>query len=236
MNTPIPEIVGNIWLEFSSYSQLIIKGLIIGIIASAPMGPTGILCIRRTMQKGRIYGLLTGAGAAVSDMLYALVTGAGMAFAVNFIEDKQNIFWMKLVGSILLFAFGVFMYRTKPKAAPESQTAVRGNGTYFNNFFTAFLLTLSNPLIIFLFLATFNMFTFVIPNHWLAQAVGYLSIIGGAMLWWGGLTWVIEHMSDRMGPDFALRLNRTIGVIVLIISIFYAANTLFNISLPLLHN
>lgn len=228
------DIVSNIWFEFSSYSQLIVKGLLIGIIASAPMGPTGILCIRRTMQKGRIYGLMTGVGAAVSDMFYALITGAGMAFAVNFIEDKQNIFWMKLVGSVLLFIFGLYMYRTKPKPAPESTSAIKGNGTLFNNFFTAFLLTLSNPLIIFLFLATFNMFTFVIPNHWLAQTVGYLSIIGGAMLWWSGLTWVFAHMSDRMGPDFALRINKAIGAIVLIVSILYAANTLFNLSLPYL--
>lgn len=226
------DIVNNIWLEFSSYGQLIIKGLLIGIIASAPMGPVGILCIRRTMQKGRVYGLVTGAGAATSDILYALITGAGMAFAVNFIEDKQNIFWMKLVGSILLFIFGVYMFRTQPKPAPESTAAIKGNGTLFNNFLTAFLLTLSNPLIIFLFLATFNMFTFVIPNHWLAQTLGYLSIVGGAMIWWSGLTWVIAHMNHRMGPDFALTLNRTIGTVVIVVSLLYAANTLFNLSIP----
>lgn len=226
------EIVNNIWLEFSSYSQLIIKGLLIGMIASAPMGPVGILCIRRTMQKGRIYGLLTGMGAAVSDIIYALITGAGMAFAVDLVEDSRTIFWLKLMGSILLFIFGICMYRTQPKPAPESTSAVKGNGTLFNNFLTGFLLTVSNPLIIFLFLATFNMLTFVIPNHWLAQTVGYMSIVGGAMIWWSGLTWVIEHMSDRMGPDFALKLNRTIGIIVLVVSILYAANTLFNLSLP----
>lgn len=229
------EIVNNIWLEFSSYSQLIIKGLIIGIIASAPMGPVGILCIRRTMQKGRIYGLVTGLGAAVSDIFYALITGAGMAFAINFVEDKQNIFFLKLAGSILLFVFGVYMFRTQPKPAPESTATTKGNGTLFNNFITGFFLTVSNPLIIFVFLATFNMLTFVIPNHWLAQTLGYLSIIGGAMLWWSGLTWVIAHMSDSMGSNFAVTLNRIIGSIVLVVSILYAANTLFNLSLPFFH-
>lgn len=226
------DLVNNIWLEFSSYGQLIIKGLIIGIIASAPMGPVGILCIRRTMQKGRIYGLVTGMGAAMSDIIYALITGAGMAVVVNFVEDKQNIFWLKLAGSILLFIFGLYMYRTEPKPAPES--SAKGNGTLFQNFITGFLLTVSNPLIIFLFLATFNMLTFVVPDHWLSQSLGYLSIVGGAMLWWGGLTYVISRMNATLGIDFARTLNRIIGAVVLTISILYAANTLFNLSLPFL--
>ena len=68
----------NIWIEFSSTLQLVLKGLIVGIIISAPMGPVGILCIQRTMKKGRIYGIVTGAGAALSDFLYALITGLGM--------------------------------------------------------------------------------------------------------------------------------------------------------------
>ena len=222
------EIVNNIWLEFSSYTQLIIKGLLIGIIASAPMGPVGILCIRRTLRKVRIYGLVTGAGAALSDILYALITGAGMAFAVNFIENKQNIFWMKLIGAVVLFAFGLYLFRSLPKAVPESNQPQKGNGTLWSNFLTAFLLTLSNPLIIFLFLAVYNMFTFVIPNHWFAQALGYLSIVGGAMLWWGGLTWVLVHMNDRLGNNFAQTLNRIIGTLVIIGSVLTIVKTLFN--------
>lgn len=222
------EIVSNIWLEFSSYTQLIIKGLLIGIIASAPMGPVGILCIRRTLRKGRIYGIVTGAGAALSDIIYALITGAGMAFAVNIIENPTNIYWLKLIGAGVLFGFGVYLFRTLPKDAPESTASQKGNGTLWSNFITGFLLTVSNPLIIFLFLAVFNMFTFVIPHFWLAQALGYLSIIGGAMLWWGGLTWVLVHMNDRLGSNFAQTLNRIIGVLVIIGSVLTAVKTLFD--------
>ena len=219
------------WQQFASYSQLIVKGLLIGIIASAPMGPVGILCIRRTLQKGRIYGLVTGAGAALSDIIYALITGAGVAVVANFIEDAENIFWLKVVGAVLLFAFGLHMFLSKPKDAPAPSDKP-GNGTLFQNFITAFLLTVSNPLIIFLFLATFNMLTFVVPDHWFQQTVGYLSIVGGAMLWWSGLTYVITKMSHRMGPQIAVTINRLIGSIVVVVSILYAANTLFKLSLP----
>jgi len=69
--------------------DLILKGILIGIIASAPMGPVGILCIQRTLNKGRWYGFATGLGAAISDMLYALITGLGMSFIMDFISSPH---------------------------------------------------------------------------------------------------------------------------------------------------
>lgn len=107
--------MNNIFVDFASPLLLIVKGLLVGIIASAPMGPVGILCIQRTMQKGRAYGIVTGAGAALSDIIYALITGFGMSFVMEIIDNEQNIFWMKLIGSIMLFSFGIYMFRTDPE-------------------------------------------------------------------------------------------------------------------------
>ena len=79
-----------VFANFESTFQLIIKGLLIGIICSAPMGPVGILCIRRTLHKGREYGLATGAGAALSDLFYALVTGAGMRNMMGAMKNMKG--------------------------------------------------------------------------------------------------------------------------------------------------
>lgn len=147
--------MNHIFIDFASPILLILKGLLVGIIASAPMGPVGILCIQRTMQKGRAYGIVTGAGAALSDIIYALMTGLGMSFVMDFIDKEQNIFWLKLIGSVMLFIFGVYMYKTDPRKSMHQSSG--GKGTLFHNFTTAFLITLSNPLIIFLFIALFNM-------------------------------------------------------------------------------
>lgn len=219
----------DIFAEFGSTIQLFLKGLLVGIIASAPMGPVGILCIQRTMQKGRMYGLATGAGAALSDIIYALMTGWGMAFVMDFIDNERNIFWMKLIGSVMLFVFGIYMFRTDPRKCIRPVS--NNKGTLFHNFFTSFLVTLSNPLIIFLFLALFNMFTFVIPGNIFGQCVGYASIVAGAMLWWVGLTYVINRMRKNFGLRGILRLNRSIGTIVLAASVIYAIMTLFHLSL-----
>lgn len=221
--------MNEVFVQFASPFLLILKGLLVGVIASAPMGPVGILCIQRTMQKGRAYGIVTGAGAALSDIIYALITGLGMSFVIDFIDNEQNIFWLKLIGSVMLFIFGVYMFRTDPRKA--LRPASHNKGTLVHNFTTAFLITLSNPLIIFLFLALFNMLTFVIPGNWYSQCLGYMSIVGGAMLWWLGLTYVINKMRSNFGLRGILRLNRTIGSIVLAASIIYACMTLFKISL-----
>ena len=193
------------------------------------MGPVGILCIQRTIQKGRTYGIVTGAGAALSDIIYALITGFGMSFVMEIIDNEQNIFWMKLIGSIMLFSFGIYMFRTDPRRC--LRPSMKKRGTLLHNFTTALLVTLSNPLIIFLFIALFNMLTFVIPGNLFGQCVGYLSIVAGAMIWWLGLTYIINKMKSSFGLRGIMRLNRSIGVIVLIASFIYAGMTLANLSL-----
>ena len=87
--------------------ELLLKGVFIGVVVSAPMGPVGVLCVQRTLNKGRSYGFITGVGAAISDIIYALLTGFGMSFVMDLITDHQNKFYLQIFGSILLFIFGL---------------------------------------------------------------------------------------------------------------------------------
>ena len=131
--------------------DIVFKGLLIGIIASAPMGPVGILCVQRTLNKGRWFGFVTGCGAAVSDMIYAGITGLGMGLVVDFVNNDTNRFYLQIVGSLTLLAFGYYTYRTDP--IKKMRKPGQSKGTLTHNAITAFLVTLSNPLIIFLFMA-----------------------------------------------------------------------------------
>ena len=94
--------------------NFISKGMLIGIIASAPMGPVGVLCVQRTLNKGRWYGFVTGIGAAVSDMIYAAIAGFGMSFVMDFLGNQETRMYLQIVGSLLLFAFGLFTWRSDP--------------------------------------------------------------------------------------------------------------------------
>ena len=95
------------WIQPVDTIELVIKGLLVGLIASAPMGPVGILTVQRTLNKGRWFGMVTGVGAAVSDLIYAAVSLIGISFVMEFIERPGNMLWLRLFGSLLLLSFGV---------------------------------------------------------------------------------------------------------------------------------
>ncbi len=205
----------------------IIKGILIGVIASAPMGPVGILCIQRTLNKGRWFGFITGAGAAASDIFYALLTGLGMSFIMDFINNEHNKYLLQISGSIMLFLFGIYCFKSNPmKNAHKSSNK---KGTLTHNAITAFFVTLSNPLIIFLFMATFAQFAFVIPDHPLEMSVGYLSIVLGALLWWFGLTWLIDKVRNIFDPNGITIINKVIGSVVMIFSLIALFGLVFNL-------
>lgn len=206
--------------------DLILKGMLIGIIASAPMGPVGVLCVQRTINKGRWYGFVTGIGACVSDIIYALITGFGMSFVMDLINNEQNKFFLQIFGSILLFIFGVYCFRSNP----TNKIHVSGNkGSLLHNGITAFLVTISNPLIIFLFMASFAQFAFIIPDHPFEMTIGYISIIGGALLWWWGLTWLIDLIREKFTDMGIIIINRIIGSVVMIFSFVMLIGTIFNL-------
>lgn len=207
--------------------ELILKGIIIGIIASAPMGPVGILCIQRTLKKGRWYGFVTGIGAAFSDIIYALITGLGMSFVMDLITNPTNKFWLQISGSVVLMLFGVYCWKSNP--ASHVHQSSQNKGSYSHNGFTAFLLTFSNPLILLLFMASFAQFNFVIPNHPFEMSFGYIGVFGGALMWWFGLTWLVDKIREKFDIDGISILNKIIGAVVVIFSLIVLVGTVFNL-------
>ena len=203
--------------------DLIFKGMLIGMIASAPMGPVGVLCVQRTLNKGRWYGFLTGIGASVSDIIYAGITGFGMSFVMDFVNDAQNRFYLQIVGSVLLLAFGIYTWRSDPTRNMHKSGQQRG--TLWYNAWTAFLVTFSNPLIIFLFMGLFAQFAFVFPDHPFEMVIGFASIVGGALLWWFGLTWLVDKVRVIFDDNGIKIINQIIGAAVVIFSLIILFGT-----------
>ena len=205
------------WIEPVNTLELVIKGLVVGILASAPMGPVGVLTIQRTLNKGRWYGMVTGVGAAVSDIIYAAFSILGMSVVMDFIENPKYFFWFQIIGSLLLMAFGIYSYLSNPtqKLRPTNPN----KGTLWHNGITGFLVTFSNPFIIVLLMALMARFEFVVPEHYWEQAVGFLAIFAGALVWWFGLTYAIDHVRNKFQLSTICLLNRIIGMIVIMASI-----------------
>ena len=207
--------------------DLLIKGFIVGIVVSAPLGPVGILCIQRTLNKGRWYGFITGLGASLSDIAYALLTGYGMSFIFDFIN--ANLFYLQLLGSIMLLGFGFYTSRSNP--VQSIRPISTNKGSYFHNFITAFAVTLSNPLIIFLFIGLFARFAFVLPGMPVyEEVIGYLAILLGALTWWFGITFFVSKVRTRFNLRGIWLINRIIGGVVMVVSLLGFIFTLLGAS------
>lgn len=226
--------VGTECLNFSqmglieSLFYMIWRGIAIGILISAPMGPVGILCIQRTLDKGRRTGLYTGVGAALSDLLYCLLTGFGLSFIEEFIERNQNV--IQLIGSAVLIGFSVYLFRKNP--ASNLRKPVQQETSPKKNILAGFLFTFSNPLILFLIIGLFARFNFLMPEiKFYHYIIGFIAIIAGALGWW----WLVTYFIDKVRAHFNLRsmwlINKSIGVVILlfaIVGIFTSLSNLFS--------
>ena len=215
-------------VEVESLLSLLWKGIVIGIIVSAPLGPVGVLCIQRTLNKGRWYGFVTGIGAAISDIFYALLTGFGMSFVFDYVQ--QNMYYLQLLGSLMLLGFGIYTFRSNP--VNSIRTISANKGTYVHNMVTAFFVTLSNPLIIFLFIGLFARFSFV-SNTIYESFTSYIAIAMGALLWWFFITYSVNKVRKQFNLRAIIRLNRIIGTIVMVVAVLGLVFTLLGQSLSL---
>jgi threonine/homoserine/homoserine lactone efflux protein len=188
------------------------------------MGPVGILCIQRTLNKGRRTGFHTGIGAAISDMIYCFLTGFGLSFIEDFLEAHRNP--IQLAGSLLLVVYGIYLFRKNPSRALHSPKTEQGSPK--KDILGGFLFTFSNPLILFLIIGLFARFNFGDPScMYYHYIVGYCSILVGALTWW----WVVTYFVDKVRSHFNLRsmwlINRIIGCVMLLFGLVGIGTALY---------
>ncbi len=195
------------------------RGVAIGALISAPMGPIGMLIIQRTLSKGRWPAFFTGVGAALSDLVYCLLTGFCLSFITDFID--ANRFYLQVFGSIVLAAFGYYLYRKRPRATVAANTEITRNATgIWADVVSGFFLTFSNPLILFFIIGLFARFDFVLPDFGLLHyIIGYAFILLGALLWWYVVTMLVSKLRARLNQRAIRSINKTIGALLILMSL-----------------
>ena len=208
--------------------EVIYKGIIIGIIVSAPMGPIGILCVQRTLNRGRLHGLASGLGAMVSDLIYASITLIGLGFMDDLLKDNQLL--IQVIGSIVIILFGVALFYTNPLKVMKP-TINSTDTRYKHDFVTAFFLTLSNAAIIFLFISLYARFQYnPLERNWFTFVVGMLSIGAGALAWWFFITTYVSKLKRYFSRQSLKFFNRVVGIILILLGILGTLGaTVFNI-------
>ncbi len=180
------------------------------------MGPIGMLCIQRTLNKGRWNGFVTGLGAAMSDLIYAGITSLGMGMTLAFIQSYQEP--IQFIGSIVVAIFGMYTFRSNPVRNLKKHKDVKT--TYTHDFITAFLLTLSNALIVFLFIALFARFRFIPTDYTFGMiASGLLGICAGALFWWYGVTYIVSKLKRWFNVRGLGLLNKVVGSVIITLGV-----------------
>lgn len=196
--------------------EILLKGFLIGILTSIPVGPIAILCIQKTLNKGHAHGFFSGLGAATSDTAYAAVALFGLSFVMSFIEQNQLL--IQIGGSFVILLFGLYIFSKNPVAVLSKNVATKGS--YSQDFFASLFLTLSNPLIIFLFLGLFARFNFLTDIEGSFYSVsGILAVFVGAATWWFVLTFIASIFRKKLNIRSLWAVNKLTGSIIMVLAL-----------------
>lgn len=189
--------------------SFLLKGLIIGFSIAAPVGPIGVLCIRRTLAEGRASGLASGLGAATADALYGCIAGFGLTAISNILMSQQV--WFRAIGGVFLCYLGLktFLSRPAEQAAPAEKRGIIGA------YASTFLLTLTNPMTILSFAAIFaGLGLGSVSRNYTSATLLVSGVFTGSALWWLILSTIVSLFQTKLNLHGLRWVNRSSGMVI----------------------
>ena len=202
-----------------------LKGFLVGVCASAPVGPIAILVVQKSLSKGHKAGFISGLGASVVDTLYAFIAIFALAFAQKFIDDHKTL--ILLIGGVVLTIVGLNMAFSDPfrkmKADGESTASPKDFGQ-------AVAMGLSNPMAIFVMFTLFAFFGLAndAPHNWSVAPI-ILSVSAGSVSYWFSVSWLLSRFRKNFRMRTILWISRITGALIVIIGIALLGQGLFDV-------
>ena len=192
-----------------------LEGAVIGFSLAAPIGPVGILCVRRTLEHGSRYGLVIGVSAAFCDLVNSIVAAFGITLVSDFITLEQ--YWIRLVGGLILLVMGYSVCRAQP-LADQVVTAPRGH-TW--TFFSTALLVFTNPLTFFAFAAAFAVIGVKdIAGHPVSGLMLVTGVFFGSLTWFVLLAGLVHFFREKVTRVRLTLVNRIAGALLMLCGVF----------------
>ena len=206
----------------------LIKGFIVGLGASIPLGPLGVLCVQKTLGNRRNSGFITGLGASVSDTFYAAISLMGLAFIQNLIDENMD--WVMFIGGLIIMYIGVKIYLTNPIKQIKQKNK---NKKHVEDFFEALFMTITNPGAIFLILGLFaavgiNVGESVSKSTLIATLWG---VFAGSAAWWFALSTTINVFRKRFRIKQLMMINKISGIVIFVLGLISMFNGVFELVL-----
>jgi threonine/homoserine/homoserine lactone efflux protein len=187
----------------------LLKGIVLGFSIAAPVGPIGVLCIRRTLSRGAGSGFVSGLGAATADALYGSIAALGLSVVSAFLIDQQ--FYLRLIGGGVLLYLGYTTYTSIP-----AETAATANDAgLWSAYASTLVLTMTNPMTILSFAGVFaGLGLSPGDENNLSAFLLILGVFTGSLLWWAILSGLVNALRDRFDPQRLKWVNQLSGFII----------------------
>ena len=182
--------------------ELLLRGVLAGLAIAAPVGPVNVLCMSRTITKGRLRGMISGLGAAAADTFYGSIAGFSITFVIDWMLREE--FWIRTVGGLLLIGIGIVYYVKKPKSLKDAGGAEAAH----SDFVTTLLLALTNPTTVLSFLAVLAVLGLDERRPKILTLFLVAGIFLGSMLWWTVLALITGHFRERFDDRAVVWMNR----------------------------
>jgi threonine/homoserine/homoserine lactone efflux protein len=199
-----------------------LKGLLLGLSVTVPLGPIGIICVHRTLSRGRWSGLVSGLGAAAADTFFAGVAGFGLSFFINFFQKQQ--LYLMLGGGVTLVVLGLYLFFSNPAnqvRQPKKSTNL------VSDFFSVFFLTISNPITIIFFGAFFASLDILEDGSFDKTLLVITGIFSGCLLWWFTLTTLVNMFRRKFHLRRLWYMNRITSIIIVAFGVITIASIFF---------
>lgn len=193
---------------------IFLRGILIGLLASIPLGPIGVLCIQRTLSKKHKSGFISGLGAASADTIYSAIAFFSLSVVMSFIENNMTL--IKVIGGLCVVIVGVNIFLTNPAVQIRRNRA--GKSSLWQDYISVFFITFANPAFILIFVALFA--AFGLNTDSVSMANGVLMIVGvfvGGSLWWFTLTFIVNLLRKKFRPRHLLWINRISGALIVLL-------------------
>jgi threonine/homoserine/homoserine lactone efflux protein len=196
--------------------EILLKGIILGLTVSMPLGPIGIILINRTIKRGMLSGFFSGLGLATADTLLAGLAALGYTVILGFINEERFI--ISIIAGLIIIGIGLKIYLSNP--VKDIRNREKANKSLWRDYYSVFVLSISNPYTIFIFVAFFS--GVHIGGNVKPELVPFFLIPGvliGTITWWFFLSYFVSRFKKNIRLRVIVRVNKVAGIVVIVIGI-----------------
>jgi threonine/homoserine/homoserine lactone efflux protein len=203
--------------------EILLKGIILGLAISMPLGPIGIILVNRTIKRGFLSGFFSGLGLATADTILAALAGVGFSVIISFIKEQRFI--ISIVAGIIIIGVGLKVFLSNP--VKDFRNREKANKSLWRDYYSLFMVSISNPYTIFIFVAFFS--GIHINSKISPELVPFFLIPGiflGAVSWWFLLSYFVSRFKKKIRLRSIVKVNKIAGITIMIIGIIVLLSVL----------